>query len=155
MGVVMEICIEEIGFNQINRSKPLWQGLNALHHECSVNFKERYQTLTFEKRMEDIEYKSRIGEVKIYLLKKNNEENAIGFCICSMAAGKGVLDSIYIANAYRKQGCGGRLIEKALQWFDENNISDISIDVVYANDEALPFYERYGFLIWAYKLRKK
>ena len=150
----MEICIEEISFDQIEFIKPLWQGLNAVHHECSVNFKTRYEKLTFEKRMEEIHQKQRNGEVRIFLLKESKQDKVIGYCICSITANHGEIDSIFIERAYRKQGFGGRLMDKALLWFEKNNISDISIDVVYANDEALPFYKQYGFLIGAYKLRK-
>jgi hypothetical protein len=51
-----------------------------------------------------------------------------------------VLDSIYIDEENRKQGRGGKLMENGLLWFKNNKIDNNSIDVVYANDKALPFY---------------
>lgn len=36
----------------------------------------------------------------------------------------------------------------------EKDITNIEIGVVYANDEALPFYEHYGFHIGNYVLKR-
>ncbi|MCR1951577.1 hypothetical protein NSA50_11005 [Clostridium sp. DSM 100503] len=41
-----------------------------------------------------------------------------------------------------------------LNWFKSYSITDIQINVVYANDEAIPFYNRYGFYIGNYILKR-
>ncbi|MCB2299261.1 GNAT family N-acetyltransferase [Clostridium tagluense] len=62
---------------------------------------------------------------------------------------------MYIDDYYRKFGLGGKLMESSLSWFKLNKITNIQIGVVYSNEEALPFYERYGFYVGTYILRRK
>ena len=46
-----------------------------------------------------------------------------------------------------------KLMNNALKWFKSNGIKNIEINVVYTNDEALPFYEKHGFHIGNYILK--
>lgn len=45
-------------------------------------------------------------------------------------------------------------MQSALKWFGSNEIKNIEINVVYANDVALPFYKRHGFHIGNYILKR-
>lgn len=80
--------------------------------------------------------------------------NYIGYCLCSIEDNIGDIESIFIENQYRKLKLGDKLMRSALNWFELNAVTDIEINVVYANDEALPFYERYGFHIGNYILKR-
>lgn len=132
--------------------KPLWEKLNAVHLEKSVHFKGKYKRFTFEQRMKPILEKADRGRIKIDLLMDG--EKAVGYCISSIEHGQGEIESIYIDEQYRKGGWGSRLMEDAMHWFQANGIEDISIAVVYDNEDALPFYEKHGFRISTYVLKR-
>jgi Acetyltransferases len=151
----MNILIIEKAIEEINIIKPLWEGLNAVHLEKSINFKDKYMNFTFEKRMESIYEKAKNGAIKLDVLLDSDTTRYVGYCISSIEAGRGEVESIYILEEYRKFGQGKELMERALKWFDENDVNDISINVVYANDEALPFYKSFGFNISNYILKRR
>ncbi|KAF5089114.1 Acetyltransferase (GNAT) family protein [anaerobic digester metagenome] len=58
---------------------------------------------------------------------------------------EGEIDSIYVDEAWRSEGIGSRLMERALEWMDENHVKKRRILVANGNNEALEFYARYGF----------
>ena len=148
----MSIMIVEKNIKDIDLIKPLWEQLNELHYEKSVNFKKRFADYKFEKRIEGIIKKAERGIIKLDILFDDEKNKYVGYCLNSIEDFQGEKESIFIEKEYRKYGQGGRLMESALEWFKDKNISDIKINVVYNNSDALPFYERYGFRIGNYIL---
>ncbi|MBL4932159.1 GNAT family N-acetyltransferase [Clostridium paridis] len=151
----MNISIIEKGINEINLIKPLWEGLNSVHFEKSISFKEKYMNFTFEKRIETIHAKANKGIIKFDVVLDSDSDSYVGYCISSIEDGRGEIESIFIHKDYRKFGQGKKLMERALKWFNNNGVKDISINVVYANEEALPFYENFGFNISNYILKRR
>ena len=151
----MNISIIEKAIDEINIMKPLWENLNLVHLEKSINFKEKYMNFTFEKRMESIYEKARKGIIKLDVILDLDINNYVGYCLSSIEDGVGEVESIFIHKDYRKFGQGKMLMERALKWFDDNGVKDVSINVVYANDEALPFYKNFGFNISNYILKRR
>lgn len=150
----MNICLVEKNITEIELIKPLWEKLNSIHLDKSVNFKSKYEKFTFDKRMESIYKKAQNGIIKIDMLLDSETGNYIGYCISSIEKNLGEIESIFIENQYRGFKLGAKLMRSALNWFQLNSVTDIEINVVYANDEALPFYERYGFHIGNYILKR-
>lgn len=150
----MNICIVDKDIKEIGLMKPLWEQLNSVHFEKSIYFKSKYQKFTFEKRMEPILKKTKENIIKLDMLLNNDNGNYIGYCLSSIEDTFGEIESIYIENQYRKLRLGDKLMKSALNWFESNGITNIAINVVYANDEALSFYEHYGFHIGNYILKK-
>lgn len=150
----MGVYIIEKGMNEIELIRPLWEQLNLVHLEKSIYFKKKYREFTFDKRMESIYKKAKDCTMKLDMLFDSENGNYVGYCLSSIEDELGEIESIYIDGNYRKSGLGGKLMESALKWFESNKISNIQINVVYANDDVLPFYERYGFHIGNYTLKK-
>ena len=70
----------------------------------------------------------------------------MGYCISSIKRdGLGEIDSIYIESDYRRKGIGDNLMNRALQWLKESSADRIIVQVIVDNEEAFPFYQRYGF----------
>lgn len=46
-------------------------------------------------------------------------------------------------------------MSRSLEWFNENGLKDIIISVALGNEEALPFYEKFGFAPRTYILKQK
>lgn len=55
---------------------------------------------------------------------------------------------------YRGTGIGKKLMEMSLEWLDQNGIDDIFIIVAAGNENALNFYNEFGFKPRAYKLKR-
>lgn len=150
----MDIIIVEKDITEIDIIKPLWEKLNLIHLDKSVNFKSKYENFTFYKRMESIYKKAEKGIIKLDVLLDNDEREYVGYCLSSIEDNLGEIESIFIEKKYRKQGLGDKLVQSALKWFELKGIKNIEINVVYANDGALPFYERHGFHIGNYILKR-
>jgi ribosomal protein S18 acetylase RimI-like enzyme len=150
----MNISIVEKDVREIDIIKPLWEKLNLIHLDKSVYFKSKYENFTFDKRMEAIYKKAEKGIIKLDVLLDNDKGEYLGYCLSSIEEDLGEIESIFIDEKYRKYGLGDKLMKSALKWFQSKGIKNIEINVVYANDEALPFYERHGFHIGNYILKK-
>jgi len=151
----MNICIVQKSINEIELMKPLWELLNSIHLDKSINFKRKYEEFTFDKRIQSIYEKSQKGKIKLDMLLNSDNGIYIGYCLSSIEDNAGEIESIYVGSQYRKYGLGDKLMKSTLSWFKSNAITNIKINVVYANDEAVPFYERYGFYIGNYILKRK
>lgn len=150
----MNICLVEKSITEIELIKPLWEKLNLIHFEKSVHFKSKYEKFTFDRRMESIYKKAEKGIIKIDMLLNSDTGNYVGYCLSSIEDNLGEIESIFIESPYRKLKLGDKLMTSALSWFELNSVTNIEINVVYRNDEALPFYERYGFQVGNYILKR-
>ncbi|MBU3113056.1 GNAT family N-acetyltransferase [Clostridium lacusfryxellense] len=150
----MNICLVEKDIKELELIKPLWEQLNSVHIDKSIYFKNKYEQFTFGKRMEAVYEKSKKGIIKIAMLLDIDNENYIGYCLSSIEDNLGSIESIYIESNYRKFRLGDKLMKNALNWFESNKTADITINVVYSNDEVLLFYECYGFHIGNYILKR-
>lgn len=141
----MDIHYLEVGANEIDIIKPLWEKLRDHHFGLSPHFAGRYKEFTFEDRKKELLNKS-TNLLKIDIVKDEDTQWLIGYCISSISAGSiGEIDSIYLEENYRSLGIGNELMNRALQWMDSNNVKIKRIIVARGNEELLPFYERYNF----------
>ena len=67
---------------------------------------------------------------------------------------KGHLLNLYIKPEHRKLGIAKKLIDKTLDWFNNNNISDLEITVSSHNKNAHKYYEKLGFDDFCVELKK-
>lgn len=142
----MEIELIQIDISELQMVKPLWEHLRQHHIEISTYFPERPLSLTFDSRIKEVIEKSKTGRVRTDMVRIVGTDKYIGYCISSISdKGEGEIESIFIESGYRGQKVGDRLIRSALAWFEENKAANISINVMYGNDKALPFYAKYGF----------
>lgn len=81
---MMSIVIVEKGINDIELIKPLWEQLNELHYQKSVNFKKRFETYSFEKRMAGIIKKAERGIIKLDILFDDEKNKYAGYCLSSI-----------------------------------------------------------------------
>jgi diamine N-acetyltransferase len=137
---------------EIDMIKPLWEKLNAHHHEKATVFKNDFENITFEKRK--IQWTKK--QLKIIVAQEFRTSKMIGYCVSSISEENGgEIDSIYIIEDFRKNGVGKEFIKRSLIWFEQKGITEIIISVVVGNEEALPFYEKFGFIPRSYILKKK
>ncbi len=132
--------IKELSLDQAELIEPLWQQLNTLHHSKSVHFKDHFAGFTFSERIEQLKARD---SIKIFLALVNTKK--VGYCLCSIHGDTGEIDSIYIDETQRKSGLGRHLVNKSLQWFKANGIEQFTVSIAHGNEEAIPFYKKFGF----------
>lgn len=63
--------------------------------------------------------------------------------------GYGLIEDIAVKNAYRKNGVGTALINKAMEWAKENNLCGLMLETQDINVSACYFYAKNNFVIGA------
>ena len=95
--------IEVIPLNRdtLHLLKTLWNDLNEIHANKSINFKGYYKEMNFEKRIETI-LKDDLLDLKIDALIDKNINEYIGYCISTINTKlQGEIESIFIKPKYR------------------------------------------------------
>ncbi len=127
----------------LNRIKPLWEGLNAIHQAKSVHFKAHYAGFTFEARQNALLKTASEGRLRVILAYDG--ERLIGYCVASVADETGEIDSIFVSEAFRGKGIASRLMERALDWLKAKGAAKIALKVSVGNEDVLGFYAKHGF----------
>lgn len=124
---------------------PLWDKLNNHHKNKSINFKEKYEKLSFKERSNGfLIYKK--DNININLVKDKDKKIYVGYCVSTINSGLvGEVSSLYIEPEYRTYGIGDELIKRAIKWLDDNKVNKKIIGVAVGNEDVLKFYERLGF----------
>lgn len=81
------------------------------------------------------------GETKIFVAKLDGL--VIGYIDPYEENGRRSIGSIYVAPGYQGQGIGGQLLQKVLDMYGREK--DIFLEVVTYNQNAISFYEKFGF----------
>ncbi|MEP6936139.1 MAG: GNAT family N-acetyltransferase [Nitrospirota bacterium] len=131
-----------IGPDGIDAIRPLWEKLRAYH----APLLDERPPFLFEPRKQQILGKAAAGELRIELVKIASCATEVAYCISTVSAdGCGEVDSIFVEEPFRGRGIGSELIHHALAWLECTGASTKVVTVAYANEEALAFYERFGF----------
>ena len=143
------------GGDLLDRLEPLWEGLRDHHRARAGRFAAWFARQTFAWRRDELLRKSAGGALLVEIARDLDAGTDVGYCVSSLdAEGQGEIESIFIEEAYRRSGLGGRLLRGALDWLAEKGAKDVKIVVACGNEEALGFYARYGFFPRTYVLRK-
>ncbi len=139
----------EIPTERIDDIEPLWRELNAYHLEKSHFFKEYFFTFTFQERCKKLLARD---QLKIFAAWEQHE--LVGYCLASVYNKAGEIDSIYIKPHVRGKSLGMKLMGAALSWLSGIGCTQITISVVEGNEEAIPFYEKFGFKVKSHMLQR-
>ncbi|MFW6287929.1 MAG: GNAT family N-acetyltransferase [bacterium] len=108
----------------------------------SKDFKEHYRNNTFKKRIkvfEDIED----DNIYIEIIKYNSER--IGYCISTVKAQIGEIDSLFLDEEYRGNDLGKTLVINALEWLEKKGAKEIKVAVAAGHEHVFDFYDKFGF----------
>ena len=70
----------------------------------------------------------------------------IGYCVSTVKKNEGEIDSIFVDQDYRSAGIGRAFMVRALAWMDGQHVTVRRVAVAIGNEDALGFYEQFGFL---------
>ena len=132
--------IVELDRSRLPEIEALWIELNAHHAQRSSNFKQYFDTLTFQDRIKQLLYKENLS-----LFVGSDAGVCVGYCIVTAERNKGEVDSIYVRASHRGQRIGHELMSRAMEWLRTKECTEIVIYVAEGNEQALSFYEKYGF----------
>lgn len=139
-----KIKYETGGIELIPFVVPLWEQLNKLHMNNSINFTKRFNNFTFEDRKNSFEKEGK--KLFIILVKDSNIDEYIGYLISSTSKENvGEVESIYINYEYRGLQIGDVLMKKSLAWMNSKGAKKIIIGVAAGNEEVYSFYKKFGF----------
>ncbi|MGA3174028.1 MAG: GNAT family N-acetyltransferase [Syntrophorhabdales bacterium] len=132
--------IIELDRNRLPEIEDLWKELNSYHSQRSSNFKQYFDTLTFQGRIKQLLYKENLS-----LFVSSDADLYVGYCVVTAERNKGEIDSIYVKASHRGQGIGHELMTRAMEWLRMHDCPEIVICVAQGNEAVLSFYEKYGF----------
>lgn len=139
----MPVSIVERSVSDILLIKNLWEGLREFHN-CLPG--GTISNKTFEERVEQLKEKAQNGKIQLLLAFDGVNETYIGYLISTISKqNDGELDSLFLLEQYRSQGIGDKLMNKSMEWFEENGVKNIRILVSYVNVEAVNFYKKFNF----------
>jgi ribosomal protein S18 acetylase RimI-like enzyme len=99
---------------------------------------------------------SNSGALRIDLAKDVETGEIIGFCTSIVSEdNKGEINSIYIEPNYQRQGIGGTLMSRALEWMDSLSVKTKTLGVAVGNEEVFKFYSHYNFYPKSIHLEQK
>lgn len=122
----MNICIVGKKLGEIQVMKPLWEQNKSIQFGKKAKLKSEYIQFNFSKKMETIHKKAKNGIIKLDMLLDNDTGNYVGYCLSSIENSFGEIEAIYVEDNYRKTGFGAKLMENAFNWFEANEVTDIS-----------------------------
>ena len=136
----------DLSIEQIDLIGPLWEQLCTHHAGISPHFSSHFQNRTFAARRVDFLKSHNRGKMKIELVRLAEDGRAIAYCVSTVThEGAGEVDSLFVQAEFRGRGIGSELVRRALAWLKAEQASTILIEVAYGNDQALPFYGKFGF----------
>jgi ribosomal protein S18 acetylase RimI-like enzyme len=127
--------------------RPLWVQLNEYHHSKAKTFRNHYEQITFDDRKAYFEKVAAAGSLRLDLAYDPQAgDQYVGYCVSSISQEKsGEIESIFVQKAYRSQGTGSALVNRALAWLDENGSVRNRVSVSDRNEGAWDFYKKFGF----------
>jgi ribosomal protein S18 acetylase RimI-like enzyme len=139
------ITYSQTGAEGLDKVEELWAKLRQHHKERAPEvFKEHFGKMTWETRKTGLLKKAQKGAILVDIAKDKNK--LVGYCISTISSKKDAeLESIYIEKDYRKHHIGDRFMKTALAWMDAHGAARKIIGVAAGNEEALGFYQKYGF----------
>jgi GNAT superfamily N-acetyltransferase len=126
--------------------QPLWDQLNRHHLKNARTFRNVYSGWTFDDRREYFSRVAATGQLRIDLAIDPVSGRHIGYCVSSLSHElNGEIESVFVEESYRKQNIGSDLVSRSLAWLREGGAQRVRVSVADGNEDAFPFYQRFGF----------
>ncbi|MDA7026836.1 GNAT family N-acetyltransferase [Bacillus sp. CLL-7-23] len=128
---------------KINQILELWNQNVKETADCELDKSERD---ALEEQIKQYT-QSTYGAVFVVI---NEQDQLVGYGIASMKQDLvsdivyGQIDEVYVAPQYRRQKMAKHLVNDLMDWFHQNAVSFIHVQVDLENESALHFWERMG-----------
>ena len=118
--------------------------LSAYHNTVKTHPDFEFRPIYVDAALERLASAIPTGDAKVRVLEEDGQ--VVGFIVIDLdrESRKGVLNWVFVEEAYRGQGYGGRLMDWAMEEFEAIQAEQIDLNVVCGNP-AIGLYEKYGF----------
>ena len=126
--------------------RPLWDKLNAWHYDLADSFIQRFRNVDWDNCKREMIDESAVVLVDYVLDQGNN--HIIGFCISRVYKwdhATGEIDSLYVEEEHRQSGVGKSLMERAIQWLQQQGAQKKRVLVVAGNESLIEYYRQFDF----------
>ena len=142
--------MRELAYTEVYMLEECLRELAGHHNKVSVLFKGCYPKRPCSETLKAFENDVRSGRSRIAVVE--GEGKTLGFCKTDVCGEEGKIDYLVVLREARGRGYGNTLMEWAMDVLGKNGVSRIEVRVVDGND-AVGFYEKYGFRISSHILR--
>ena len=143
--------MREISYDEVYKLEECLKQLAEHHNEVSVNFKGCFPKKPYQETLAVLEQAVRSGKSRIAVIEDN--DRVLGFCKTDRIGIDGHIDYLIVLKEYRGSGYGKLLMDWAVETLRQSGAQRIEIRVVDGND-AVNFYEKYGFKTVSHILRR-
>jgi ribosomal protein S18 acetylase RimI-like enzyme len=141
-----DILFIEGGLKLLPVVAPLWKKLTRHHAGISLFFSSHFMSMQWPERRADLLEKARRGKLHVALAKTAPKGTCIGYCVGAInPKGYAEIESLFVAEKFRKQRIGSGLVERMLAWFGKKKVISTVVNVAVGNEGAFTFYEQWGF----------
>jgi ribosomal protein S18 acetylase RimI-like enzyme len=142
--IFMENCIiERLNVSNIDELNCLLLELADHHNKVSKYFQGKYPYKPFIEFIAKLKDKAANGISKVDVIRL--DKKIVAFAIYFVEDNMGILEYLVTSANSRNKGYGKELMDNIMAYFKEKNVERIEIRIVYGNDDAKRFYNRYGF----------
>ena len=142
--------MRELLCSEIHMLETCLRELAEHHNMVSVNFAGAYPKKPYQETLQSFETEVKSGKSRIAVI--DYENSIVGFCKADIYQGQGKIDYLIVLKEYRGKGYGDMLMNWAMSLFKQCGVEQIEVKVADGND-AIRFYEKYGFRMNAHILR--
>ena len=143
---MLDFSVRQGQIEDLDLVKPLWEKLNGLHESLSPNFKERFQSMNWDKRKSTLISKS--GKLFLEFAVDNKNHKIVAYCISTIEKENeivGEIDSIFVEKELRKSGIGKQLMDNAINWLISQKTETQKLLVGVGNESVIDYYKQFDF----------
>ncbi|MFT3788975.1 MAG: GNAT family N-acetyltransferase [Tepidisphaeraceae bacterium] len=131
----------------LDRVEPLWLQQRDFHANVNTTWRDSMKDKTFAARRTELLRTARSADdFRVTIAHDESTREDVGYCLTIIVPnGGGVIESLFVVEQRRGQRIGERLLDDAVDWLRKQNTTRITLTVMIGNDDALRFYERFGF----------
>ena len=142
--------IRELAGGEVYRLEECLRELAEHHNRVAEHFKGCYPKKPYAEILGSFEEDVGSGKARIAVTEEKGR--ILGFCKISACGGAGTVDYLIVLKEARGRGCGDALFSWAMDTLKQSGAGRIEVKVVAGND-AIRFYEKYGFRVCSHVLR--
>ncbi len=142
--------MKELAAGEVYKLEECLTELAAHHNEVSRNFRGQYPKKPIGETLMSFEKDVEGGGSRIAVTE--HDGSISGFCKIDIDGADGKIDYLIVLKSVRGTGAGKLLVDWALDVLGQNGVERVEVRVVDGN-EAIHFYEKYGFRVNSHILR--
>lgn len=158
-----EFSIRRLPIEELDELEPMWSALREHHGAVAPeNGPTRERAESWAIRRGIYEEWLRADDGSFALIARDASGQAVGYAMVAMPHGAvatwphshtGCLETLSILPSARGAGLGTALMAEARAGLAAQGVTNMTIDVIAGNDDALRFYARHGFEPYVIALR--